>query len=240
MPLRLKRIGFLALLAVFIIILFSANYHCALAQEKDGKTAPKTEKSIMPLVTFVEIGSVNCIPCRAMQPIMKAVEEEFGEQVNVVFHDVWTKGNNAAYNIRNSAGFWMDGKSFSSRSYHQQRDGSEAVQIVDSYLLTYHRLRNCCVGFCSLSDNFRPPYIASLIVGFIDGRPRKSFCSFIALWIRHSHYDWSNWPDHGTCRAYAGRHWRLRQLFSGNCFFCGRPQFARHSASAFHGGWSKS
>jgi len=103
MFLRLKRIGFLALLAVFIIILFSANYHCALAQEKDGKTAPKTEKSIMPLVTFVEIGSVNCIPCRAMQPIMKAVEEEFGEQVNVVFHDVWTpkgKIDAAKYNIR--------------------------------------------------------------------------------------------------------------------------------------------
>lgn len=103
MPLRLKRIGFLALLAVFIIILLSANYHCAPAQEKDGKTAPKTEKSIMPLVTFVEIGSVNCIPCRAMQPIMKAVEEEFGEQVNVVFHDVWTpkgKINAAKYNIR--------------------------------------------------------------------------------------------------------------------------------------------
>ena len=103
MPLRLKRIGFLALLAVFIIILLSANYHCALAQEKDGKTAPKTEKSIMPLVTFVEIGSVNCIPCRAMQPIMKEVEEEYKGQVKIVFHDVWTpkgKMDAAKYNIR--------------------------------------------------------------------------------------------------------------------------------------------
>jgi len=103
MFLRLKRIGSLALLMLFILILLSANYHCALAQEKDGKTAPKTEKSIMPLVTFVEIGSVNCIPCRAMQPIMKAVEEEFGEQVKVVFHDVWTpkgKIDAAKYNIR--------------------------------------------------------------------------------------------------------------------------------------------
>ena len=103
MFLRLKRIGFLALLAVFIIILLSANYHCALAQEKDGKTAPKTEKSIMPLVTFVEIGSVNCIPCRAMQPIMKEVEEEYKGQVKIVFHDVWTpkgKMDAAKYNIR--------------------------------------------------------------------------------------------------------------------------------------------
>jgi hypothetical protein len=27
-----------------------------------------------PKVTFVELGSVNCIPCRMMQPVMKAIE----------------------------------------------------------------------------------------------------------------------------------------------------------------------
>jgi thioredoxin 1 len=41
-------------------------------------------------VTFVEIGSVKCIPCKAMQPIMKAVEEEYKGQVKIIFHDVWT------------------------------------------------------------------------------------------------------------------------------------------------------
>jgi len=54
-------------------------------------------------VTFVEIGSVNCIPCRAMQPIMKEVEEEFKGQIKVVFYDVWTpkgKADAAKYNIR--------------------------------------------------------------------------------------------------------------------------------------------
>lgn len=40
-------------------------------------------------ITFVELGSVNCIPCRQMQPVMKSIEEKFGEQVKVVFHDVW-------------------------------------------------------------------------------------------------------------------------------------------------------
>ena len=42
------------------------------------------------LVTFLELGSVNCIPCRQMQPVMKRIEEEFSGQVKVVFHDVWT------------------------------------------------------------------------------------------------------------------------------------------------------
>jgi thioredoxin 1 len=42
-----------------------------------------------PLVTFVELGSVKCIPCRQMQPVMKAIEAKYGTQISVVFHDVW-------------------------------------------------------------------------------------------------------------------------------------------------------
>ena len=42
------------------------------------------------LVTFIELGSVRCIPCQQMQPVMKSVEKNYGEQVKVVFYDVWT------------------------------------------------------------------------------------------------------------------------------------------------------
>jgi thioredoxin 1 len=42
-------------------------------------------------VTFIELGSVNCVPCKMMQPVMKKVEEKYKNQVNVVFYDVWTK-----------------------------------------------------------------------------------------------------------------------------------------------------
>lgn len=41
-------------------------------------------------VTFVELGSVGCIPCDKMQPIMKEIEEEYKGQVKVIFHDVKT------------------------------------------------------------------------------------------------------------------------------------------------------
>jgi len=41
-------------------------------------------------VTFIELGSVGCIPCDKMQPIMKEIEEEYKGQVKVVFHDVKT------------------------------------------------------------------------------------------------------------------------------------------------------
>lgn len=42
-----------------------------------------------PLVTFVELGSLNCIPCKKMQPVMKSVEEKYGQQIKVKFYDVW-------------------------------------------------------------------------------------------------------------------------------------------------------
>jgi thioredoxin 1 len=54
-------------------------------------------------VTFVEIGAARCIPCKAMQPIMKAVEDEYQGQVKVLFHDVWTQQGRMdaeKYNIR--------------------------------------------------------------------------------------------------------------------------------------------
>lgn len=42
-------------------------------------------------VTFIELGSVRCIPCQQMQPIMDTIRVRYGKQVNVVFHDVWTQ-----------------------------------------------------------------------------------------------------------------------------------------------------
>lgn len=70
------------------------------AQTKPLPAAPPEKK---PLVTFVELGSVKCVPCRMMQPVMKAIEEKYGDQIAVVFHDVWTdsgKTLGAPYNIR--------------------------------------------------------------------------------------------------------------------------------------------
>ncbi len=40
-------------------------------------------------VTFIELGADRCIPCRQMQPIMKAIAEEFAGTIQVVFYDVW-------------------------------------------------------------------------------------------------------------------------------------------------------
>jgi thioredoxin 1 len=40
-------------------------------------------------VTFIELGADRCIPCRAMQPIMREIAAEFAGKIQVVFYDVW-------------------------------------------------------------------------------------------------------------------------------------------------------
>lgn len=60
-------------------------------QEKTAVTNNELKnKEVKYKVTFVELGSVKCIPCKKMQPIMKSIEEKYGTQVKVEFHDVWT------------------------------------------------------------------------------------------------------------------------------------------------------
>lgn len=63
---------------------------CGQANSKNAETK-KTAAAVEDyLVTFVELGSVRCIPCKMMQPIMKDIEKDYAGQVKVVFHDVWT------------------------------------------------------------------------------------------------------------------------------------------------------
>ena len=42
-------------------------------------------------VTFIELGSVKCIPCQQMQVVMKEIEAKYSKDVKVEFHDVWTE-----------------------------------------------------------------------------------------------------------------------------------------------------
>jgi thioredoxin 1 len=84
---------------IFMLVLCIVIGSLTIAQ---SKKYPKNKKPVTvlkdtnavdlkPLVTFVELGSVNCIPCKAMQKVMKAVEEKYGKQINIIFYDVWTE-----------------------------------------------------------------------------------------------------------------------------------------------------
>jgi len=61
------------------------------AMQQNAQTDSIISDSIEYKVTFVELGSVRCIPCQQMQPIMKSIGQKYGTQVKVVFHDIWTQ-----------------------------------------------------------------------------------------------------------------------------------------------------
>jgi len=42
-------------------------------------------------VTFIELGSVNCTPCKMMQSVIEKVEKKYEGQVKIIFYDVWTE-----------------------------------------------------------------------------------------------------------------------------------------------------
>lgn len=69
----------------FLNYIFSFFILLNLSVSNNQTTINKT-----PVVTFIELGSVNCIPCKKMQPVMKAIENKYGEQIKVIFYDVWT------------------------------------------------------------------------------------------------------------------------------------------------------
>jgi len=90
--------GFILFFLVGVLSV-SCNAAGSKADEKIGTVAAGEAY----LVTFVELGSVRCIPCKMMQPIMKDIEKDYAGQVKVVFHDVWTPEGEpfaASYKIR--------------------------------------------------------------------------------------------------------------------------------------------
>jgi thioredoxin 1 len=80
---------FVPVLLVTITVIAALN--CSSGTDKDKTNNERTTAaSANKKVTFVEFGSVKCIPCKMMQPILKDIETEYGSQVGVVFYDVWT------------------------------------------------------------------------------------------------------------------------------------------------------
>lgn len=73
---------------VLVLLSITSLWSCE-GSKADDKKAPAGVDKSPAKVTFIELGSVNCIPCKAMQPVMKAIEEKYGDQIKVVFYDVW-------------------------------------------------------------------------------------------------------------------------------------------------------
>jgi len=46
------------------------------------------ENTSLPKITFLELGSTTCIPCKKMKPVLKSISEKYGDQIKVEFIDL--------------------------------------------------------------------------------------------------------------------------------------------------------
>ena len=76
----------LVIISIGVFSLRNSETQSKINSDKHSVTNSETKYK----ATFIELGSVRCIPCQKMQPVIKSVEEKYGDQVKVIFYDVWT------------------------------------------------------------------------------------------------------------------------------------------------------
>ena len=89
-------------IALFILVsfsLFCSQNSGEQATEPNNKQNANNEENLIITdeqldfskhkVTFIELGADRCIPCKAMQPIMLEIAQEYKGTIQVVFYDVW-------------------------------------------------------------------------------------------------------------------------------------------------------
>jgi thioredoxin 1 len=85
-----------------LILLFCLTVLSVYGKEQ-GSGTNKNPGTVKEKATFIELGSVNCIPCKKMQPVMRQIEKDYAGVVKVVFYDVWTpeqRSKGEEYGIR--------------------------------------------------------------------------------------------------------------------------------------------
>ena len=88
---------------ILLILIFSTSFcsHTSGEQANELKTEQKakSEENLIisseqldfskHKVTFIELGADKCIPCKAMQPVMREISQKYKGTIQVVFYDVW-------------------------------------------------------------------------------------------------------------------------------------------------------
>ena len=86
-----------------LILIFSGSFYSQSsgeqANELKSEQKAKSEENLIVSsaqldfskhkVTFIELGADKCIPCKAMQPVMREIAKEYKGTIQVVFYDVW-------------------------------------------------------------------------------------------------------------------------------------------------------
>lgn len=102
---RFVIVGIIAIATMINIInspFFSEARAGASAETKSGDTRIDFEKlPVKGMVTMIDLGATECVPCKMMAPIMKKVEAAYQGKAVIAFIDVWKNRDQAPkYGIR--------------------------------------------------------------------------------------------------------------------------------------------
>lgn len=92
---RMRLVSMVGLLGLMIVL--AVNGMSFGADEPSGVP----EVPVKGMVTMVDIGAKECIPCKMMAPIMKELEKEYAGKAAIIFIDVWkNKEQSQRFGIR--------------------------------------------------------------------------------------------------------------------------------------------
>lgn len=87
------------LVAAFVILVASVLLKPDDAADVHAESMPQAP--VAGMVTMVDLGAKECIPCKMMAPIMVELEKEYQGRAAVIFIDVWKNpGAGQQYGIR--------------------------------------------------------------------------------------------------------------------------------------------
>jgi thioredoxin 1 len=95
--------------------LVAAASGCTASAGQDPSPLPTSRTAAArPVPRLVDLGSVGCIPCKAMAPILEGLKADYAGRMDVEFIDVWKNRDAAdAYGVRiipTQVFFGADGK----------------------------------------------------------------------------------------------------------------------------------
>jgi thioredoxin 1 len=74
------------LILIWMVGVFSWTYSAVAAESTPGATPPIPTPG---MVTMVDLGANQCIPCKMMTPIIEELKKEYENRVSIIFIDVW-------------------------------------------------------------------------------------------------------------------------------------------------------
>lgn len=95
---KASRLSVSFVLVLLLALLAGAFSSCGKEESKEGPKsaeAPAASSSTIPevpvkgMVTMLDIGATECIPCKMMAPIMEELENEYHGRAAIIFIDVW-------------------------------------------------------------------------------------------------------------------------------------------------------